>query len=123
MTHLIEKKLRKTKKLIFFFKKIMLNNEIKKVNEPKKGMSTHVNVMNPWLGSLDQKHHKWKNHEAQSLANLKDETRKKSITQNLKLKNIIKRIRVKIKIKYKWDDYQNCFDWRVKLKRKIHLTK
>jgi hypothetical protein len=86
-------------------------------------MSTRVNIMNPWLGSLDQKHHKWKNHEAQSLANLKDETRKKSITQNLKLKNIIKRIRVKIKIKYKWDDYQNCFDWRVKLKRKIHLTK
>jgi hypothetical protein len=33
--------------------------------------------MNPWLDSLDQKHYKWKNHEAQSLANLKDETRKK----------------------------------------------
>jgi len=67
--------------------------------------------MNPWLGSLNQKNHKWKNHEDQSLANLKDETRKKSITQNdLKLKNIIKRIRVKIKNKNKWDSYQNCFD-------------
>jgi stress-induced morphogen len=41
------KQIEKNQKANFFFKKIMLNNEIKKVNEPKKGMSTHVNIMNP----------------------------------------------------------------------------
>jgi len=79
----------------------MSNNEIGK----EKNMSTHNNFSNPWPVSLDQKHHTWKNREAQSAANqmLKNNINKKRIIRqkDLKQKMIIKRKRMKTKIRNK----------------------
>jgi len=79
----------------------MSNNEIGK----EKNISTHNNFSNPWPVSLDQKHHTWKNREAQSATNqmLKNNINKKKIIRqkDLKQKMIIKRMRVKTKIRNK----------------------
>jgi hypothetical protein len=44
---MVEKKLRKTTKPIFFIKKIISNGEVKKENEKKRRILTRVNNQNP----------------------------------------------------------------------------
>jgi len=95
---MVEKKLRKTTKPIFFIKKIISNGEVKKENEKKRRILTRVNNQNPWLGSLDYKH--------------------KMISNK---RNTIKRMRVKIKKNI--EGATNSFWFEVKLKRKITLIK
>jgi len=72
----------------------MLNDETRKENKTKKGISTRVNFLNPWFKPLDHKHRRWENHEAQSLANqtVNDKTRKKN-----KLHEMIHRIKKALK--------------------------
>ena len=95
---MVEKKLRRTTKPIFFIKKIISNGEVKKENEKKRRILTRVNNQNPWLGSLDYKH--------------------KMISNK---RNTIKRMRVKIKKNI--EGATNSFWFEVKLKRKITLIK
>jgi hypothetical protein len=77
--------------------------KINKKTKQKKLMLTRVNFSNFWFKSLDQKHHIWKNHDAQSSTN---QIKKKSIIQkdpkNISIKEWGSKIKKKLVDNYKF---------------------
>ena len=93
----------------------------KKISKKIKRISTHANFSNTWLESLKQKHHTWKNNEAQSPTNqmLKDEIGKKfSYTKGSKTQIAVKKMMIKIKIKNDLEDNYEFFIERWNWKEK-----
>jgi hypothetical protein len=68
-------------------------------------MLTYINFPNPWLGSLDWKHSKWKKITKLNPQQIIKEIKKIiNYTKESKIKNYNKKMRVKIKIKSKLED-------------------